>query len=350
MTSAGTSSDRLGVQPDTTLFGPPPGRGRPVFALIALIHLLLALLHAAQVGASVPALVATAGLIAASGAALLPAAQAEGFRLPARWGWAASAGVALTQLATIWDAQVQPGDYAPWYLRGATIVCAVVILRGRAGSAWLGAGAAFAVIAILGVLADAPTVAWLILLLRQVAVLGAIQVFAFMLDRSRQAIVAMRAEERARLATIQRRQALTRQYRVEAERIRSLVTPTLQRIAAGERSAGLRDEARLLEGTLRDSLRGRLLAAGPVQRAARAARARGVDVALLDDLGDTDRAAPVLPEAALAWVAERLATAEPPRATARVAADSDGRVAVSFYAEASGGSPEFLTIPHVKSR
>ena len=59
--------------------------------------------------------------------------------------------------------------------------------------------------------------------------------------------------------------------------------PALEAIAAGALSAGQRQELALLEAELRDQIRGRLLATPEVVQAARAARARGVKVDLLDD-------------------------------------------------------------------
>lgn len=336
-----TAHDRLEALPDTRLFGPPPGHGRAIWALVSAITVGLLVLHAWQWGLDAASLVVAALLVIAGAAALLPAAEAGGARLPSRWAWIAAAAAALVPFALLWDAAAGQHDgYAPWYLRGATIVLAAVILRRQPAAGWTSALAGYVVIVALGITAGAPPVDWALPILRQAAALLTIQVLAVMLHRSRRAVAMLQQEERSRLESIRNREAATGQRRAEAERIRSLVTPTLQRIAAGEAGAELRREALLLEGALRDTLRGRRLATGAVASAARAARERGVDVVLLDDLGEEQ----LSPDAAmLTWVAARLDASPPPRATVRLSADTRGRLTVSFYAERAGGAPEFLT-------
>lgn len=329
------------------LFGPPPGLGRPIWALISAITVALVVLHAWQVGPSVLSLAAGALLVFAAGAALLPATAPGSTRLPTRWAWIAALFAVLAQCAMVWDAaDGHPDGYAPWYTRGATIVCVAVILRHRAGIGWIGALAGYICAAAVAgdVLGE-----WGVLVLRQSAALLAMTVFAVLLGRNERAVAALRDEEHARLRAIHFREAVQRERRGEAARIRQLATGTLQRIAEGETSAELRHEAMLLEGTLRDILRGGRLASGPVPDAARAARARGVDVALLDDLGEGQSRAPA-PDAMLSWVAERLVTAAPPRATVRLAAAPGNEVTVSFFAESSGAAPEFLTLPAATPR
>ncbi|HRQ01066.1 MAG TPA: hypothetical protein PK781_11535 [Terrimesophilobacter sp.] len=337
---------------DTTLFGPPPGHGRAIWALVATITVTLAVLQFWQLGVSVAALAAAALLLVAAGAALLPAAEPDGYRLPRHWAWGAVVAVTLVQLTTIWDAADGRGEgYAPWYIRGSTIICAAVILRRRAGAGWAGALVGYLILALHGAMTGVPVGEWTTLILRQAGALIAIQVFAVLLDRSRRAVAVLREEERARLAAIRLRDAATRQRQVEAKRIRGLVTPTLLRITAGEASAELRREAMLLEGALRDSLRGRRIAAGPVSAAARGARTRGVDVVLLDDLGEgAGLTRFAVPDAVLDWVATRLSTAEPPRATVRISATTDERMTVTFYSENRGEGPELLIVdPEISS-
>ena len=226
-----------------------------------------------------------------------------------------------------------------------------MILRRRAGAGWASALAGYTGAAIIGLIAGDTPGEWLVLLLRQTAVLVAIQVFAILLGRTWREVAVLREEERARMTAIKLREASVKRRWVDAERIRSLATPTLQRIAAGEESPELRREAMLLEGALRDMLRGRRLAAGAVPTAAREARARGVDVVLLDDLGD--EAGP-LPYAVLStvqeWAAERLSNTAPPQATVRLAVGADRRLTVSFYAEHSGDGPEVLTLDPLGAR
>ncbi|MFV0434551.1 MAG: hypothetical protein ACK5LO_11280 [Leucobacter sp.] len=285
-------------------------------------------------------------LIGAGAVAMLPPDDLYDSRLAARWAWCAVAAAALAQLVMTWNTGSGPGEgYATWGVRGATIVCAAVLLRGRAGAAWAGALVGYAGDGIIGVATGDPIGLWIVLILRQIASMLAIQIFAILLERNRRAVTALQEEERAALMAIQVREAIGRQRRLESERIRDQAVPILRRIAAGEASEELRREAKLVEGSLRDMLRGRRLAVGPVPDSARAARARGVDVVLLDDLGgELGIRHGRVPSAVSNWVAERLSEVEPPRATVRLAAGTDGDLTVSFYAENPGDAPEFLTI------
>src|SRR5690606_40103107 len=85
--------------------------------------------------------------------------------------------------------------------------------------------------------------------------------------------------------------------------------PILERIAGGaDLDPAERRECRLLEAELRDRLRAPELATEEIGRAARVARARGVEVVLLDDGGFAD-----VPDAVREQVVE-LAVAELTRA------------------------------------
>lgn len=346
MTATAAVRHHRDEQSDTMLFGPPPGHGQATWMLVGIITVILMVLHAWQFGIGAGALAANALLLMASGAVMLPRVAPGDGRLPLGWAWGAALATALAQIVTVWDAT---GDrdqsYAPWYLRTATIICVVLILRHRSRAGWAGALLAYAAVAGIGIMDGEAFGQWAVHILRQLAVMVAIQVFAILLNRNARAIALLRQAEHARLTAVHFREAAMRQRLVEACRIRGLVTRTLERIAEGEQSAELRNDATLLEGALRDTLRGRRLTTGPVPTAARRARARGVDVVLLDDLGeDESRARMHLPDAALEWIAEHLDAAVPPRATARLAADAEGCLTLSFYAEGAGLAPEFLKL------
>lgn len=329
---------------DTLLFGPPPGYGRTIWALITVITVVLLVLHSLRVGFGAEAVVSGVLLILAAATALLPPAAASSSRLAAVWAWTAVAAATLAQLVTAWDAaDGQSEGYAPWYVRGATIVYAAVILRRRALAGWAGAFAGFAGMALVSMLAGEDFGQWAVLVLRQTAALLTIQVFAILLDRYWREVAVLREEEHVRLTAVELRESAERQQHAEAERIRGLVTPTLQRIASGDTSAELRCDAMLLEGALRDTLRGRRLAAGAVPAAAHAARARGVEVVLLDDLDEESLRVETAPDEVLNWVALRLSTVEAPRATVRLAVSADRQLTVSFYAENPGDAPEFMS-------
>lgn len=277
-------------------------------------------------------------LLLAAAAALLP----RGAPLGLPWTWTAAALAASAPAAAVWDDSNTASGYAPWFVRVATIVIAVLLLRGRPVVGWAAAAAGYGILIGWGVTAGAPLADWGGVVMRQAATLLAIEVFAILLARTQRSIAAFRSEERMRVATTERRAQTVKRRELESARIRDLVTPVLRRIASGEDGESLRRESELLGAELRDLLRGARLAGEPVTAAARSARMRGVDVVLLDDLGPTDldtqqRAA------ALTWVAERLARTNGHRATARLSADG-ARAAVSFYAEGSSARPEVLVL------
>jgi hypothetical protein len=70
----------------------------------------------------------------------------------------------------------------------------------------------------------------------------------------------------------------------ELQLVRDLAEPTLRQIVAG--AASDRDGVRTLEAALRDLIRGRSLLIEPLVSALRSARAGGVDIVVLDDLGE----------------------------------------------------------------
>lgn len=336
--------------PDAIFFGPRPGYGGALWAVIAMATVAFTLLKSWQLGLSAWGIATGIAFIATAGAAMLP----RGDRLGSAWAWgAAMTSALLAQFATMWDpAHGRIEGYALWYVRGATIVCAVVILRHRAGAGWTGALVTCSAPMIVSALAAEPFALWAGVAVRQAAALIALQAFAILLARGQEAIAALREEERARLTAIQLRETVMKQRHLEAERIRRLVTATLQRIATEQTNAELRREAMLCEGELRDALRGRRLAAGPVPAAVRAARARGTDMVLLDDLGESHEASAsqTVPASALAWVASRVSAVEAPRATVRLAAGAERRPVISFYAESPDGRPEFLTLGPAEPR
>jgi hypothetical protein len=120
--------------------------------------------------------------------------------------------------------------------------------------------------------------------------------------------------------------------------VRSLAGPALELIATGAPSPEDRRAHGLLEAELRDQIRGRALAIDDLPAALRAARARGVDVAVLDDLRDDAPPVEFLRQAA-AWAVERAGELTAGDATIRLAR-VDGRPTVTF-ATSEGSTQTF---------
>jgi hypothetical protein len=173
---------------------------------------------------------------------------------------------------------------------------------------------------------------------RQLATYLAGGFFAIWLRRTARQISEFQHTERRRIAAEQSRDAAAVERRRQLDRVRQLAGPALAEIAEGAGPAAARLEHRLLEAELRDQIRGRSLATGVLPRAARAARARGADIALLDDLRSEAVPAEFL-ESAVAWAAERISTVSAGSATVRLAL-ADG-IRVVTFATGDGDTSSF---------
>jgi hypothetical protein len=259
-------------------------------------------------------------LVAAAAVVLITA----GYPISARWTWIAASVAAVAALVPLVDGPAAPGDYAPWHLRSAVVVLAVLLLRGRPAAAWLGAAACAMVVLAWSAVTREDTAAWVAILLRQLILLVIAQALAMGLTRTVRAISSYRDAEEERIRAEVLRSEAARRRGLEVSAIRSLVGPLLHSVAAGGADdAARRDEARILESDLRDLLRGRRLAEPHLLAAARVARARGVDVVLLDDLGDSSVDDGAL-AAALDWAASRVEVAAGSPVTVRLSRHDGG--------------------------
>lgn len=249
------------------------------------------------------------------GAAALAVTRLPG-PLPASRAWMAAALCIAAGTLPLWAPTQEYVAFAPWYLRAITEVAAWMALRGRPLPAWIAATLASGVVAVLG----QP-----VAMVRQLATLLAVQVLVLALGRASRTIAVLREEERLRVEQDASREVAGATRRTELAALAERAEPLLSRLASRKPSAALRREAGLLEASLRDTLRGRRLAVEPLASAALAARRRGVEVALLDDLDATW--SPV----GLKWAAGHLATSTEP-ATVRLGSDgltfTSGKVAL----------------------
>lgn len=284
---------------------------RLIGALTALSFASLAILSSPAAIAPAPG-VAAAGLFLVVGMLLL--ADRRG-RLPLPLAVLGAATPVLLVLIAAPGAGAEL--FSAWYLGAGVVMLMLLALRGRIVLAWIGA-AGLTVAAVLVTPVVGPAIAVTItLLVRQLALLAIVTLFALgiragvrRLDRIRRSEVRdARLTAAIAAADAEREERLGWAYLV--------ATPLLRRIAAGEAlTPELRLEASLAEAELRDGLRAHGLARHPVPAAARGARARGVEVVLLDDRSEP------LSEEQLAplrlRVAERLEAVESGRIVARL--------------------------------
>jgi len=197
-----------------------------------------------------------------------------------------------------------PPARSAWHLGANTWLVFFLALRRRTGFAWFGLCAMTAV-----------TIAWAVdtgrgvsgaITLVQVhfGILLVATLFAVNLRRTSASINALNersVQAAASFAAADAAQAIRQQRFTE---LTSAVVPLLSAIAADEpNSDERRREFRAVEATLRDGVRGRSLMVPHVQRAAREARERGVDVTVLDDRGAPLRDGDAMQRASEATVA-----------------------------------------------
>ena len=277
-------------------------------------------------------------LLLVLGAAVLVVVP-SGFPLPLPIVLAVLGVVAFSTVAIDWNLVPYgwPG-YTSWHFGANTFVLFMVALRGRV--AWGASGMVMMSLITIHWTWATTGDAWhgFDLTYRQIATYFAGAFFAFWLRRTARQIVQFQEAERRRIADEQGLSAAADERRLQLERVRRLAGPALVRIAAGETTPDDRVEHRLLEAELRDQIRGRALAVDPLPEALRAARARGVEAALLDDLRD-DAPSPEYVATAAAWAAERLGTVTSGDATIRLA-HVDGMPVVTF-ATSDGSAQTF---------
>jgi hypothetical protein len=209
-----------------------------------------------------------------------------------------------------------PSPFAHWHLGAITIVLVVLAVRGRVSAAW----AAYA--GLLG-----GTIVWAVLhgltvgdgvglIIRHAGTLLAGSLFALGRRRTGTSLVAVNQTRTAQAFRQAEAIAAIEEHESQLARVNAMARPLLERLASThELTDAERAECLQVEASLRDAMRGRSLFVEPVITAARAARARGVEVALLDDRGDATDAEVA---AVAAIVASELDSTTSGRFTARV--------------------------------
>ncbi len=222
-------------------------------------------------------------------AGVLVAASLVWRRTPAPPSRARGVGVVVVLVAVSAVACAQDPVHGEHYLQLWYLTSAALVLVGLAvaGRPWL---------AVLGVLATAATVAWgvadgrivpveaTVALARAVNIVGFGVLLVVASHRVQAATARAQATELDALRVRARRRARRAELAVRGRELDRLVGAQLERIADGPPlTADDRRACAALEGRLRDLHRGGRLARPPLVAAAMDARARGVDVTLLDD-------------------------------------------------------------------
>ncbi|WP_062290733.1 hypothetical protein [Demequina phytophila] len=194
--------------------------------------------------------------------------------------------VASTLLIT-WTLPTEgsPGR-ASWHLGSNTWLLWFLILRGRTGLAWAAAGAMAAITMVWTATTDRSALTGLMMVDTQLGLLVVATLFVTSLRRTAHRINEL-TERSVDAAAAAATAEAGRQVRLQrAAEVATATMPFLRRISdGGPLDDTERARIREAEARLRDSVRGRALATPAVLDAAAEARARGVDVTLLDDRG-----------------------------------------------------------------
>ena len=173
-----------------------------------------------------------------------------------------------------------------WHLGSNTWLLFFLVLRGRVALAWAGYAAMAATTVAWAVSVGRPALDGVLLIDNHAAILFVASLFVTALRGASLRIndLNMRSLAATSAAAATTTERETRRARV-AE-LSATVGPLLERIASGKRRTGKdRQEYRIAEAQLRDGVRAESLHVPAIVSAAASARARGVDVTLLDDRG-----------------------------------------------------------------
>ncbi|GAB3616087.1 hypothetical protein GCM10027416_06440 [Okibacterium endophyticum] len=292
-------------------------------ALFSVYHTVRGVLTLDRADSPWPSVVAIVVYLVATGCALWPVSPTKVPLWVGVVGLVASIAVPLLVTSQL-DPAVNNG-YATWHVASVGTLLTILAVRGHALLAWVGVG----FLLIQTIVWGGPIVSV------EVGVTGSVMwvAVANVLTRS----LARLAKDADQLADAERRAAQWQasqhahenERRIRLAQTSRLAQPMLRKIVleGGELGEAERSEARVLEASLRDEIRGRELLNDDVRASVLAARRRGATVSLLDegtidDLDQADR------DRVLGTVAQSIAESTAERLIVRTA-PADGAVAVT---------------------
>jgi hypothetical protein len=177
----------------------------------------------------------------------------------------------------------QTGTYASWYVGGMGVLLGVLSVRAQAAIAWVSATIVTAIVILEGGLEALGTAG----VVGMVVLIAAGQATSKSLARANREVEELQSKELAAEAAIARVGAATEERKKRLNTVLSRALPALESVANAKATLTKeqREELLNLEASLRDDIRGRRLNSESVQASAALARARGVQVILLDEGG-----------------------------------------------------------------
>jgi len=173
--------------------------------------------------------------------------------------------------------------YSTWYVGGMSVLFGVLAARGQSIQAWLAA----AVVVWLVFLEDGLSGLGEVGIEGLAILIAAASATAFALKRADVEVRELQAAELASETAIVSSRAASDERRSRLQKVMEQALPSLSFIAAnkGNISSEYKSALIQLEASLRDDIRGRFLMNDVVREAAAQARARGVEVLILDEGG-----------------------------------------------------------------
>jgi hypothetical protein len=203
-------------------------------------------------------------------------------------GWPTGLLIAVGAVATSLVANLgitsgQTGTYASWYVGAMGVVLGVLAVRGQAAMAWISAGIVTAIVIQAAGVEGIGTAG----VVGMVVLIAAGQATSKSLKRANREVDELQSKELATEAALARVRATNQEREKRLQQVLSQALPALEAVASSKSvlSASEREALLNLEASLRDDIRGRRLNSELVKEASAAARARGVQVILLDEGG-----------------------------------------------------------------
>ncbi|WP_405492039.1 hypothetical protein [Nocardia sp. NBC_00511] len=259
-------------------------RGSAAWLFLLILEAVITLYMLRNFGES-PLWAALAGLgLMLSAGAVVTAVPVD--PLPVPVALYAAAAPALATALTVMTPVADTANQTLWSAFASSYVLAVLVLRGRIRTAWVGVIAVAAVLVVLGIGGGHLQPATVIGSMVPVGTVTAISVFTAVMRPLQRSLRILREDGMMRAAAEATMAAADGERSRQLARLDRVARSILERIADGaELSAAEREECRLLEAELRDGLRAPQLVTDELSGAARGARGRGVEVVLLDDGG-----------------------------------------------------------------
>lgn len=254
-------------------------------------------------------------------------------------GWAAAIGAAAPVSTALVLSQLSvpvANGLQTWPLSAAVALCGYVSVRGRTALGWSSMVAVVAVCATWAAATGQGVTAGIAMSAISFAPLVMATFFALTFRSTAAAVFELRAQSRRRAAEDAATSAGLDERDRQLERLDFLARPLLAKIASGsDLDAAEREDCGLLEASLRDRLRAPGLMTDEVVGEARSARARGVQVVLLDD-GGLAVVHPTISERVSSAVSGALRGAEGGIVTARILPPGRASVASILVSGSSG--------------